>query len=208
MRKLLQTTVIAGVSVAVCACVTGDDLMAADDVPAAADMQAASPRVMSPPDDEVSPSDALPDVPGGVTRQAAFLGTDGREVGTAQLSDTPNGLLVRIDVQGIEPGFHAVHFHETGLCEPVENFTTAGGHANPMGNEHGYREVGGSHAGDLPNAYAHQEGHIRTDLFKEDVSIAELDDADGFALMIHAKADDYVSQPSGAAGDRVACAEF
>lgn len=151
---------------------------------------------------------SLQPLPGGVALRGNFVGRDGGEIGKVFLADTPNGLLVRIDVTGVEPGFHGVHLHEKGLCEPQEGFTTAGGHANPRGTAHGYLVADGSHGGDLPNAYAHEERHIRTDLFKGGYSLADFQDADGFAVMVHAKADDYESQPSGAAGERVACAAF
>ena len=152
--------------------------------------------------------DALRPLPGGVDLVGSFVGLDGEEVGTAMLADTPTGLLLRVEARGVSHGFHGVHLHETGLCEPAEGFKTAGGHANPAGAEHGYLVDGGSHAGDLPNAYAHQEGHIRTDLHKAGVAISDVSDEDGFAVMIHSGADDYESQPSGDAGDRVACAAF
>ena len=152
--------------------------------------------------------DPLPPLPGDDVLEGTFLGTDGQETGTVMLMDTPNGLLVRVDVSKVGHGFHGVHLHETGACDPAEGFKTAGGHANPGGAEHGYLTAGGPHVGDLPNAYAHQEGHIRTDLFKAGASLSDVQDADGFAVMIHSGPDDYESQPSGAAGSRVACAAF
>ena len=152
-------------------------------------------------------TDPLPPLPGDVL-EGAFLGTDGQEVGTVMLTETPNGLLLRLDVSEVAHGFHGVHLHETGRCEAAEGFSTAGGHANPSGAEHGYLVTGGPHVGDLPNAYAHREGHIRTDLFKAGARLSDVQDADGFAVMIHSGADDYESQPSGDAGSRVACAAF
>ena len=151
--------------------------------------------------------DPLPPLPGDVL-EGAFVGTDGAETGTVMLTETPNGLLLRIDVSGVAHGFHGVHLHETGRCDADQGFTTAGGHANPSSAEHGYLVTGGPHIGDLPNAYAHREGHIRTDLFKADAMLADIQDADGFAVMIHSGPDDYESQPSGDAGSRVACAAF
>ena len=151
---------------------------------------------------------ALPALPGGASLEGAFLDPQGREVGTVMIADTPTGLLLRVDVHGVAHGFHGLHIHETGRCEPEEGFSTAGGHANPFRDDHGFLAEDGSHAGDFPNAYAHQEGHIRTDAFKENVRLEDFQDDDGFAVMIHSKADDYESQPSGDAGDRVACAAF
>ena len=150
----------------------------------------------------------LPALPGGASLEGDFLGTDGQGNGTVMIAETPNGLLMRVDVTGIEHGFHGVHLHETGLCEPDEGFSTAGGHANPDGVPHGVLTEGGPHLGDLPNAYVHEEGHLRTDLFKDGATLADLQDADGFAVMVHSGPDDYQSQPSGDAGSRVACAAF
>lgn len=151
---------------------------------------------------------ALPALPGGASLEGDFIGVDGTGNGTVMIAETPNGLLVRVDVTGISHGFHGVHLHAAGLCEPGEGFKTAGGHANPDGVPHGFLTEGGPHLGDLPNSYAHQEGHLRTDLFKAGASLADLQDADGFAVMVHSGPDDYASQPSGAAGSRVACAAF
>ena len=208
MKASLQTVVLVGLFASLSACAEGVAQQGADDPDF--DPAAASDAALTDPHPAGAHDahHALPTLPGGVDLEGAFLGTDGAETGTVMIAETPNGLLVRVDVRGVEHGFHGVHLHETGLCEPAEGFKTAGGHANPDGSEHGFFVPGGPHVGDLPNAYAHQEGHIRTDLFKADARLADVADADGFAVMVHSGADDYESQPSGAAGSRVACAPF
>lgn len=131
----------------------------------------------------------------------------GRSVGTVTLTETPHGLLVRGSVEGIPPGTHAIHFHETGKCEPP--FTTAGGHFNPAHKAHGVLSPGGPHAGDLPNLVVPASGKLEFEIFAPGLSLATgpgaVLDADGTALVIHAKGDDYASQPAGDSGDRIAC---
>jgi superoxide dismutase, Cu-Zn family len=131
----------------------------------------------------------------------------GKVVGKVLLMDTPHGLLVRGALKGLSAGSHAIHFHETGKCEAP--FKTAGGHFNPTRKAHGLLDPGGLHAGDLPNLLVPKNGKIAFEMFAEDLTLADgpnsVLDVDGTALVIHAKADDYRSQPSGEAGDRIAC---
>jgi superoxide dismutase, Cu-Zn family len=102
---------------------------------------------------------------------------------------------------------HAIHFHETGKCEPP--FRSAGGHFNPTKKAHGMMDQGGLHAGDLPNLIVPKSGKLTFEVFAEDLTLAAgpntVLDGDGTALIIHAKRDDYHTQPSGDAGDRMAC---
>lgn len=141
--------------------------------------------------------------------RATLIDASGASVGTATLSETPAGLLIRAVVEGIEPGPHGVHIHETGRCEASGGFESAGGHYNPRGADHGYEAKGGPHAGDLPNQTADADGRMVVEVFTPALSLtggdAPLVDDDGSALVIHATADDYRSQPAGKAGDRVAC---
>lgn len=84
-----------------------------------------------------------------------------------------------------------------------------GGHYAPRGNQHGYLVQGGSHAGDMPNQLAAQDGTLRAQVLNDKVTLGQgegsLFDSDGSALMLHGQADDYRSQPAGDAGSRVAC---
>lgn len=142
---------------------------------------------------------------------ASIMDTSGKEVGMVKLQQTSAGVLVTAHVMGVSKGEHGFHFHQKGMCEASEKFATAGGHFNPGEDQHGLMVEGGPHGGDMPNQYADGSGMIMTQVLNTGISLDKdapnsIWDEDGTALVIHAKADDYKSQPSGAAGDRVACA--
>ena len=143
------------------------------------------------------------------TASVRFIDTQGNWIGTARLMQTSKGVLVEADIRGLPPGEHAFHFHQTGRCE-TPSFQSAGEHYAPEKNQHGFLVTSGPHAGDMPNAQVLQSGLLQVEVYNPSVSLsggnAPLLDADGSALVIHAKADDYRSQPSGEAGDRIACA--
>ena len=127
-----------------------------------------------------------------------------KSIGTATLTQTPHGVLISVNLHGMKPGVHAIHLHETGKCEPP--FKTAGGHFNPAHKQHGFLQAEGAHGGDLPNLDVPADGKVKAEFIAPDVTIeGSLLDADGAALVVHAKADDYKTQPAGDAGDRVAC---
>lgn len=128
----------------------------------------------------------------------------GKDVGTATLTQTAHGVLISVDLHGLTPGAHAIHLHETGKCEGPA-FKSAGGHFNPHKKQHGFMDAKGPHAGDLPNLDVASDGTAKAEFIAHDASLKTLQDADGSALVVHAKADDYKSQPAGDAGDRVAC---
>ena len=145
---------------------------------------------------------------GPVEAQAVLMDTQGNEVGTASFTQTPNGVLISIGLSDVPPGEHGFHIHETGACSP--DFSAAGGHYAPRGNEHGALVEDGMHAGDMPNIYVGDDRTLTTQVINPRISLREgatgtLFDDDGSAVMIHGGADDYASQPSGAAGDRIAC---
>jgi Cu-Zn family superoxide dismutase len=131
----------------------------------------------------------------------------GRSVGKVTVTETPHGLLLRGGVEGLAPGTHAIHFHETGKCEAP--FTSAGAHFNPSQKAHGMLSPTGPHAGDLPNLVVPASGKLDFELFAPGLTLgsgpAAVLDTDGTALVIHAKGDDYASQPAGDSGDRIAC---
>ncbi len=135
---------------------------------------------------------------------AKLVDSAGKHVGNAKLTQTAHGVLISVDLHGLKPGMHAIHLHETGKCEGPA-FKTAGGHFNPGKKEHGFMNAGGAHAGDMPNIDVPKDGKVKAELLAGDASLDQLLDADGAALVLHAKADDYKSQPAGDAGDRVAC---
>lgn len=141
---------------------------------------------------------------------ATFVDATGKRLGTATLTQTPRGVLMVLDLSGLPPGEHGLHFHEVGKCEGATKFKSAGDHYAPQGrNEHGFHTTGGPHAGDMPNQFVGEDGGLRAHVLNERVTLVpgetSLLDADGTAIVIHAGADDYRTQPSGNSGDRIAC---
>jgi superoxide dismutase, Cu-Zn family len=140
---------------------------------------------------------------------ATLLDSQGRETGKATLTQTGAGVLVVLEARGLPPGEHAVHFHTKGTCDPGTKYESAGAHYAPRNHEHGFQASGGPHAGDMPNVFVAVDGTLKAHVLNPNVTLgagsATLLDPDGTALVIHAKPDDYKSQPSGNAGDRIAC---
>lgn len=143
-----------------------------------------------------------------MTAHAELKNAQGQTVGQATLTDSANGVLVHVELTNAPAGAHAVHIHAVGKCEPPA-FQSAGGHFNPAHAEHGVMNPKGMHAGDLPNVWVPEGGKLTFDALAEKVTLAagpnSLFDADASALMLHAGADDYKSDPAGNAGARVAC---
>lgn len=142
----------------------------------------------------------------GARAEAEMRGPDGAAMGTVELTQGPNGVLISADVYGLSPGPHGFHIHAVGACSP--DFTAAGGHFAPDGEGHGFMHADGSHAGDLPNIHAGADGSARADHFTSKLTLApggdaSLFDEDGSAVIIHAGPDSYGAEPG--AGDRVAC---
>lgn len=141
------------------------------------------------------------------TIAVAIRDQNGADVGEAMLEGTPGGVLIRARLHGVPAGTHAFHIHETGACEPP--FESAGGHLAAEGEKHGFRSPDGPHVGDLPNVYVAEGDTLRFDAFADGVSLTgpapALLDGDGAALVVHAGADDYASDPAGDAGARIAC---
>jgi superoxide dismutase, Cu-Zn family len=140
-----------------------------------------------------------------------MVNAKGQEIGEATLTETPEGVLVRLTLlpnhPGITSGTHALHIHEAGKCEPP--FKSAGEHFNPLSKSHGLLSDSGPHAGDFPNIHVPDRGGLTVEFVAPAVSLKQgkstLRDSNGSALVIHAKADDYKSDPAGEAGDRIAC---
>ena len=140
--------------------------------------------------------------------RADLRSPSGTPVGTATLREAQGGVLVSLDVSGLPAGTHGIHFHAVGRCDD-STFASAGPHYNPRGHAHGLLSPTGAHAGDLPNITVAGGGTAHAELLAPGVALsggsAPLLDADGSALVIHAGADDYVTDPSGNSGARVAC---
>lgn len=141
---------------------------------------------------------------------AILYNTSGAPVGTAQIWQDKNG-LVHVDIASLSlpAGTHGIHFHGVGKCEGSGAFASAGGHYNPMGLEHGLNNPKGPHAGDNPNIEIPASGVGNVSFTTDRVSLTpgtrSLFDADGSSLVIHAAADDQVSNPAGNSGARIAC---
>ena len=136
---------------------------------------------------------------------ATLMDREGAEIGSATLTETASGVTqVVVTASDIPEGVHGVHVHETGDCS-TDDFTSAGGHFAGDA-QHGIMVDGGPHPGDLPNAHVQSDGALAMEAFKTDLPLGDmvLDD-DGSAVIVHAGADDYESQPAGDAGERIAC---
>jgi Cu-Zn family superoxide dismutase len=145
-----------------------------------------------------------------VVANATLMTASGASAGTAELLQGPNGYMVHVDAKGLPAGVHGIHLHTTGKCD-APGFTTAGGHLNPMGHQHGADNPMGSHLGDLTNLTVNADGMGALDFAlpgMTDMVGPALFDADGTALVIHAAADDYKTDPSGNSGARLACGVF
>ena|SRR5690606_29453608 len=147
----------------------------------------------------------------GEVAEAALIDASGAPIGVARLVQGPKGVLIRLEADGLTPGWHGVHIHAVGQCDAP--FTSAGGHINHAepAAPHGLLNAEGPDDGDLPNIHADEQGRVRAELFTTRVRLAAggpgqwLLDPDGSALVVHAGADDHSSQPIGGAGGRVAC---
>ncbi len=136
--------------------------------------------------------------------QFALIGPGGQVLGQVRMWETPGGVTFRIGAAGLPHGIHGIHVHAVGRCDPP-GFTTAGPHWNPAQRKHGFDAPAGPHAGDLPNVTVAANGVLQEAVSLPGASFATLLDGDGAALVIHARADDYATDPSGNSGDRIAC---
>jgi Cu-Zn family superoxide dismutase len=142
------------------------------------------------------------------TASATINDAMGKMIGTATLRENSSGVLIKVDFTGAPAGTHALHVHTTGKCD-APMFMTAGGHFAPGMTKHGLFAAGGPHAGDLPNIYVPADGKLSMEILEANVTLAagprSLLDADGSAIVLHAMADDYMTDPAGNAGGRIAC---
>lgn len=150
--------------------------------------------------------------------QADLMGVDGQAIGSVAIAAAPHGILLRLEVTGLSPGWHGMHLHAVGDCaDAAEGFKASQGHVNPGNAAHGLLEPAGAEAGDLPNIFAHADGRAVAEVYRDGVQLEPgpggpdvpvLLDGDGFAVVVHQGPDDHASQPIGGAGGRVACAAF
>lgn len=140
--------------------------------------------------------------------QTVLSGTDGNLVdGTVEFRLRPDGrLAIEGRVTGLAPGAHGFHVHENGDCS-APDATSAGGHFDPDRHPHGApaAPADAHHAGDLGNVTANARGVARIDMTSDVLAVTGDHGVRGHALIVHAGEDDLRSQPSGDAGERVAC---
>ncbi len=147
---------------------------------------------------------------GAGTATAQLEDTDGNPVGDATFTEGPNGVTINANLQpgqqGVEPGEHGIHIHETGGISP--DFEAAGEHFNPTSAQHGFNNSEGPHGGDLENMIVNDDGSASYTTTTDALTLSggqnSILDSDGSALVIHQSADDYQTDPSGDSGDRVA----
>jgi Cu-Zn family superoxide dismutase len=134
-----------------------------------------------------------------------LINSAGQTIGSLRAWQTAGGIAFRVKATGLPHGVHGIHVHPIGRCDPPD-FASAGSHWNPTGKQHGLNNPQGPHAGDMPNVTVAANGVLDETVVLPHATMAELVDADGAAILIHAGADDYVSQPSGNSGAKIACA--
>ena len=140
--------------------------------------------------------------------KAELHNSQGELVGIATFTEGSNGVKIVAHVRNLSPGYRGFHIHEVGKCDPPD-FASAGEHFNPYESSHGLADPKGPHAGDLPNLLVAPDG---TGVIVTESMLLTLGEGknslfhpNGTALVIHVHADDHRTDPSGKAGDRLAC---
>lgn len=141
--------------------------------------------------------------------QARMMNAKGEALGIIELTQTANGVLLKGQLKPLPKGEHAFHVHAVGTCNAAGGFDSAGGHFS-LEHKHGFKTPGGPHPGDMANLHVPDTEILTLETFNSGISLVKgahtsVFDADGSAVVIHANADDYETQPTGNAGGRIAC---
>lgn len=186
------TLIVTACAMAVIGC--GNKEKAAADSTAAAESAKAAAAAAAP----------APAAPGAT---ATVMDAAGHELGSLTLSDGTGGITVSGTLKGLAPGDHGIHIHAIGMCD-APAFTTAGGHFNPTSKMHGSENPTGPHYGDMMNITVGADSTATVQHTSKGGTLHGADmlmDPDGAAIVVHAKADDYKTDPTGNSGDRIAC---
>ena len=173
---------------------------------ACADQPEAPPPPVSDIDTTATPM-GMSDGADAYDAVATLTPTEGNDVmGRVTFAETPNGVRIVAEISGLSEGMHGFHIHETGDCS-APDASSAGGHFNPDGHPHGAPDAPDTerHDGDLGNLEVDVDGAARYEHTDANVALSGPASVIGKAVIVHAGQDDYTSQPSGAAGSRVAC---
>ena len=148
----------------------------------------------------------LPTVPAKQANAMIGPSNDSGVTGIAVFTQNGDQITLTAEIQGASAGLHAIHIHAYGDCSAPDG-TSAGGHWNPTGVAHGKWGVGEFHLGDIGNITVGEDGTGRITLTTDLWEIGTGSDVDvvGKGIIVHAGADDFTSQPSGAAGARIGC---
>lgn len=142
------------------------------------------------------------------TASASLMDAQGRAIGQARFEQTPHGVLVKLDLKNATPGIHGLHIHDVGRCDGP-SFESAGGHFDAAARQHGFLNPRGHHAGDLPNIEVPASTQLSLEHMMANVTLdpgpRTLLDTNGSSIVIHAGKDDYMTEPAGDSGDRLAC---
>lgn len=164
--------------------------------------------------------------PSGSTPHVTLRDPSGNEVGTATFADDGGFVKVTVSVHGLKPGFHGLHLHQVGKCEP-NSAPPAGGEPGAFLSAGGHFQVGDRNthpsSGDLTSLQVRKDGGAELTTTTDAVTLSELTADGGHAIIVHADADNFGNIPSryslssggaspdtqtlstGDAGGRVAC---
>jgi Cu-Zn family superoxide dismutase len=189
------------VTLAACGGEGGEEAGTADTTAAAT-----APSTMPMDAGQMSADTGTGGMAGGAPVTVAMRDAQGRDLGSVTLAESAQGITLTGTLRGLAPGEHGIHVHTTGRCEPP--FESAGPHWNPTTRQHGTQNPQGPHFGDMPNLTVGADSSVSVQGTTAGGTLRgqnALLDADGAAVVIHAGADDYRTDPSGQSGDRIAC---